>query len=67
MSYLSCPDCGKEIPVFGKSRVDEIAKTHNIPYVAKLPVNPALADVCDQGKMEEFEGNWLQEIWNGIV
>lgn len=66
MSYLACPDCGKEIPVFGKSRVDEIAKTHDIPHVAKLPVNPDLAEICDQGRMEDFEGNWLEEIWKGI-
>ncbi len=25
-SYLKCPDCGKEIAVFGKSRIDEIAE-----------------------------------------
>ena len=31
MSYVKCPDCGKEITVFGKSNIDEIAKTFNFP------------------------------------
>jgi Mrp family chromosome partitioning ATPase len=62
MSFLTCPDCGKEILLFGESRIDEIAKKHNIETVARLPVDPKLAAACDSGNIEEFKGHWLDEL-----
>ena len=67
MSYLSCPDCGKKIPVFGESRVEEISQKHGIKNVAKLPILPALTQLCDEGRMEEFEGEWLKELLQNIM
>lgn len=59
MSYIECPDCGRKIHVFGESHVDEIAAAHNIPVLGKIPMDPALAKLCDEGKIEEFHGDWL--------
>lgn len=59
MSYLKCPDCGKEIPVFGPSKVDEVAKEHGLDVLGKLPIDPKLAAACDKGMIELFEGDWL--------
>jgi len=67
MSYLTCPDCGKKINVFGESKVDAIAKKHGIAQVAKLPIVPALASVCDSGRMEEFEGEWLKPMLESLM
>jgi len=60
MSYVKCPDCGKEIRVFGESRLEETAKKHGIPVLARLPFDPALSAACDQGAIESFQGNWLE-------
>ena len=59
MSYLKCPDCGKEINVFGKSRIEEVAKEHGIPVLGKLPIDPAIATAIDKGLIEDFQGDWL--------
>ena len=59
MSYVQCPDCGKKIEVFGESHIDEIAANYNLPVLAKLPIDPALAKVVDQGVVELFEGDWM--------
>ncbi len=59
MSYVKCPDCGKEIPVFGKSKTEEVAKEHGLEVLAKLPIDPKLAEVCDNGDVENYEGDWL--------
>lgn len=67
MSYLSCPDCGKQISVFGESRVEELAQKYGIAKAAKLPILPDLTQLCDEGNMESFEGKWLEEIINGIL
>lgn len=60
-SYFKCPDCGSEISIFGESHVDEVAEKFNIPVLAKLPINPELANKCDGGMIETFEGDWLDK------
>ncbi|HHY90836.1 MAG TPA: Mrp/NBP35 family ATP-binding protein [Clostridiales bacterium] len=62
MAYLKCPDCGKEIKVFGDSHIEEIAKTHEIDLLAKIPIDPRIASACDKGMIELFEGDWLDGI-----
>ena len=52
MSYLKCPDCGKEIEVFGKSRAEEMGKEFSISTVNRLPLNPAVAQAADEGRIE---------------
>ncbi len=62
MSYFKCPDCGKEISVFGESHVEKIAADNNITNIAKLPINPKIAAACDKGAIELFDGDWLDNI-----
>lgn len=62
MSYITCPDCGKEIHVFGESHIDEIAKKHGVETVARMPIDPALAAACDAGTIESFNGAWLDGV-----
>lgn len=54
-SYLQCPDCGKKIHVFGKSHLDEIAAENNLPILAHLPIDPAVAEAYDHGQMETVD------------
>lgn len=51
-SYLRCPDCGRKISVFGKSHLDEIAAQFDLPILARLPIEPAVAEAYDNGQME---------------
>lgn len=66
MSYYECPDCGKRHEIFGESQAEEIASEHGIPHVAKLPVNPSLAESCDEGSIERFQGDWLDGLADAI-
>ena len=59
MSYLECPDCGKKISVFGESHIDEIAKEYSIPVLAKLPIDPKVAEHVDNGTIEYLERDWF--------
>lgn len=61
MSYLNCPDCGKQISVFGESRVDEAAKVNGLTVLAKIPIDPQIAAAVDGGTVEYLEVNWLNE------
>ena len=54
-SYLQCPDCGKKIEVFGKSHLDEVAAGFDLPVLARLPIDPAVAEAYDSGMMETVD------------
>ena len=51
-SYLECPDCGKQIKVFGESKLDAIAEQLGVPVLARLPIDPKVAEAYDNGMME---------------
>ena len=59
-SYIICPDCGKVIRPYGESHIDELAQTHGTRVLAKLPIDPSFASLCDKGVIELFEGDHLE-------
>ena len=66
-SYFECPDCGKQHYPYGESKVEETAARFGIPHTAKLPISRKLAAACDEGMIELFEGNWLDELQQAII
>ena len=52
MSYLKCPDCGKELEIFGPSKAQKTAQEFAIPAAVRLPLNPAVAAAADAGQIE---------------
>lgn len=60
-SYLKCPDCGKEIKVFGESHVEEVAEELGISVLGKMPIDPAYAQSADEGRFFEMENPYLAE------
>lgn len=66
MSYLVCPDCGKKIEIFGKSKLGEIAFFYSIPAVAKMPIDPSLADRADKGTIYEADDTSLKAVFEQI-
>lgn len=54
-SYFQCPDCGKQVEIFGKSNLAEIALEYSLPVLARLPIDPNVAALCDAGKMEQAD------------
>jgi Mrp family chromosome partitioning ATPase len=61
MSYVKCPDCNKEINLYGESKINQIAKELNIPVLGRLPIDPELASLCDKGEIEKFSGDYLNK------
>ena len=62
MSYIKCPDCGKEIRVFGESHINEIAEKYQVPVLGKLPIDPKLTEACDNGLIEDLENIYLDGV-----
>lgn len=61
MSYIDCPDCGKRINVFGESKTEAVANELSIPFLGRLPLDPDVAKLCDQGAVENFNKNYLDQ------
>ncbi|MFA6844855.1 MAG: Mrp/NBP35 family ATP-binding protein [Sphaerochaetaceae bacterium] len=64
MSYFTCPDNNKNYNIFGESHIEEIAGTHHLPILAKVPIDPAISKACDTGSIESYEGAWLDSVAN---
>lgn len=58
-SYLKCPDCGKEIKIFGESHIDEVAAQIGTQVLAKMPIEPEFAAKADEGKFHTVENSYL--------
>ena len=60
MSYVKCPDCGKEIKVFGESHIDEIAEKFGYDLLARIPMDPKLTALVDKGWIEMMNNDYLE-------
>ncbi|MFA6942756.1 MAG: P-loop NTPase, partial [Bacilli bacterium] len=54
MSYITCPDCGKKIALYGNSQLDVLANKYNVPLLARLPLVPENATLVDAGLVENI-------------
>ena len=61
-SYFQCPDCGRRHAIFGESRVEAVAAELEVPVLARLPIDPALAAAFDAGKIEDFPTNYMAQL-----
>lgn len=66
-SYLECPDCGKKIEVFGKSHINEIAEKFELPVLAKLPIDPSVAEAYDNGLMETVNTDAMDGVIDAVL
>ena len=66
-SYVLCPDCGKKIHVFGEGHLDEVARQFQLPILARLPIDPAVAQAYDNGLMETVPTDAVDEVVKAIL
>ncbi len=60
-SYFECPDCKKQVKLFGESHIDEIAAELTVPVLGKLPIDPAFAALADQGQFHQSRNPYLEQ------
>ena len=67
MSYLLLSETGKKLEIFGRSKAEEMAKTSEAPLLGRLPIDPELARLCDQGEIEKYSSDAISEIFASLV
>lgn len=65
-SYFRCTDCGKKHKIFGDSHLEQVAAEYHLPVLAQLPIDPKVAEACDNGEAETLNIGELEASLNAI-
>jgi hydrogenase maturation protease len=66
MSYLYVPEIDRKIELFGRSRGEEMAKAAHAPLLGQLPIDPALAKLCDEGNIERYDAEIIAKLGESL-
>ena len=61
-SYVKCPDCNKEIYIFGQGKTEEAAKEYGVPLLAKIPMDEKIARTADSGDMDKVDTSYVETL-----
>jgi ATP-binding protein involved in chromosome partitioning len=67
MSFFTCPETGKQHDIFGPSHAQELAESLDVAFLGRLPVDPEIAVLCDQGKVEHYPAERFKPIADHVV
>lgn len=67
MSYLMVPETDKKLEVFGRSKGDEMARASGAPLLGRLPIDPELARLCDEGEIEKYSSDAVSGLFANVV
>jgi len=49
MSGLACPHCSEVVDVFGSGGGEKLAEEMGLPFLGRVPLDPAVREAGDQG------------------
>lgn len=67
MAYVECPHCGEKIHLYGKSKTEDMVKAFNLKILDSLPINPVLTEMVNEGRIEEYQGKYLENTVEKII
>ncbi len=65
MSYFQCDNCDKKHAIFGASDLNKVSSEFGLPVIAKIPIDPQMSSLCDAGKIETYQADWLEQL--GVI
>jgi len=66
MSYAICPHCGEKMEIFGRSKGADAAKKAGIPFLGSVPMDPDIARLADEGKIEDYSNPLFEEVTKAV-
>ena len=66
MSYVKCPDCGREIKVFGESNIEGIAQDFGLKVLARIPIEQKMSVTVDNGEVESLSEGYVDDASTAI-
>ena len=62
MAFVKCPNCNEKIYLYKNDVSLELAKKYNLKLMAALPLDPALANMADEGAIEDYSEDYLNQL-----
>ena len=59
---MKCPHCGEPINIFGESKIESYAASKGLDILGRIPLDPAVAGLCDAGKAEDIENDFMDSL-----
>jgi Mrp family chromosome partitioning ATPase len=66
MSYAICPHCGERMEIFGRSKAPEVARKAGIPFLGAVPMDPDIARLADEGKIEDYSNPLFEDVTRAV-
>src|SRR2546425_4458135 len=66
MAYLNCPHCGEKVDVFGLPNGEKLASPLGMSFLGAIPLDPEIATLSDQGRVEDYRSAVLDSITNKL-
>ena len=67
MAYVKCDKCGNKIEIYNHDDTENVASKYGLEVLAKLPIDPSLANLVDESEIEQYDGNYLSEVVKRII
>src|ERR671934_971980 len=67
MSYVEMPESHDRIEVFGPSQGLKLVIASGAPLLAKVPIDPLIAHLADNGKIEEYRSPQFDELQHNFL
>ncbi len=67
MAYVKCPNCDEKIMLYQNDVSQELAQKYNLKLMAALPLEPKLANLADEGLIEEYSEDYLNELVGTVL
>ncbi len=66
MSYVVCPNCDEKIYIFGNHSKEELEEKYSYPVLGRIPFDQDINYLVDNGKIEDFSKDYLDELASNI-
>jgi len=66
MAWVSCPHCGERFEPFGHLDTALLESTMGLPILGTLPVDPAVSELGDKGRIEDYEQDVVLAIVKAV-
>jgi hypothetical protein len=69
MSGFACPRCGEVVEVFKAGGGERMAGEAGVPFLGRIPLDPAIGNACDSGKVfvNAFAGSETAKIFELVA
>jgi len=67
MAYVKCDKCGNSINIYNNDETENIASKYGLKVLGKLPIDRELANMADEGRIEEYNDFLLKDLVKEIT